>query len=176
MEDSELDETLDGTKQFKLCPFCAETIRAAAVYCKHCSQSLPLVVVSGQPLPAGGGDLKAKKYISRWKHMPVFASLTMLTLVAGICLLSQGGLSVTSCEDKEKVRRVIVVNSGLFPKNGALWFQDGASDTDWSPMRNDHKYFHYFRPGRNVLLIRGNGMENLGGAWGPTTSCVAFAK
>ena len=73
----------------KKCPYCAETIKAEAIKCKHCSTSLLTGTVSGEPPKAGMG---------------IFAKVAIGLCAVVVLFLAFGAIVGNTPEGKAKAR------------------------------------------------------------------------
>jgi hypothetical protein len=83
----------------RACPFCAETIKAAAVVCKHCGRDLPAAPVPDKPLYVARYEAPPEPDPDgvQWKPRPdpmpmVMGSMLVLVLLCGfMSVMSVGG-------------------------------------------------------------------------------------
>lgn len=72
----------------KMCPYCGEDVKLAAIKCKHCQSMLSEEdnVLVGAAAPTRSGQATNKTIKPIWKHWWVWAAVIIVLFIAVVCL------------------------------------------------------------------------------------------
>jgi len=83
----------------RICPFCAETIKAAAIRCRFCQAELEPVQADPETEPAADETVEAEPEVSRpaapAPQSPVLASRRLTVILAALAILASVGVGIS---------------------------------------------------------------------------------